>query len=45
MISNLKGDKKKHKADYAKVADMHEARARKLGDVLRENKVLVKNDT
>jgi len=29
----------------AKVVDMHEARARKLSDVIGETKVLVENDT
>ena len=32
-----------HRANSAKVADMHEARERKLSDVIRETKVLVKN--
>src|SRR6218665_57066 len=32
-----------HRADSAKVADMHETKARKLSDVIREAKVLVKN--
>ena len=34
-----------HRANSAKVADTHEARARKLSDVIRETKVLVKNYT
>jgi len=32
-----------HRVNSAKVADMHETRARKLSDVIREAKVLVKN--
>ena len=34
-----------HRANSAKVADVHEARARELSDVIREAKVLVKNYT
>jgi len=34
-----------HRADSAKVANMHEARAGKMSDVIRETKVLVKNYT
>ena len=34
-----------HRANSAKVADMHETRARELSDVVREAKVLVKNYT
>src|SRR6218665_243859 len=32
-----------HRVNSAKVADMHEARARKLSDMIGETKVLVKN--
>ena len=34
-----------HRANSGKVADVHEARARKLSDVIRETMVLVKNYT
>ena len=34
-----------HRADSAKVTDMHEARAGKMGDVIGEAKVLVENHT
>ena len=34
-----------HRADSTKVADMHETRAGKMGDVIGEAKVLVKNHT
>ena len=32
-----------HTADSAKVADMHEARARKMSDIIGAVKILVKN--
>jgi len=34
-----------HRADSSKAADMHEARAGKMSDVIEEGKVLVKNYT
>jgi hypothetical protein len=37
--------KVEHRADSSKVADMHETRAGKMGDVIGEAKVLVKNHT